>query len=440
MRSLVACERVTGVSVGGTDVAPVNGSLLHAGNGAGCKHTLTQGSAMNTHGDMLSTDVLIVGAGPSGLALRLALDRLGITSLLIDRHPAGLNTSRAAVIHARTLEVLEPLGVVPRLLAAGVKTTRFRVRDSDRVLLQIGFDDLPSTHRYALMCPQSATEAILGDGIGPDSATVWRPARLLSFAQAADGISADLELPQQRRQLVRAQWIVGCDGAHSTVRQGAGIAFEGGDYTETFVLADVRMAWPLPREEVSLFFSPQGLMVVAPLPEPDGAAGDRHRIVATVTDTAGPPTLSQMQALLDARGPRSARGRIDTLLWSSDFHLQHRVAAQMRHGRVLLCGDAAHVHSPAGGQGMNTGIQDAIALAPALQRALHQQDDHDLDAWASRRHRIARGVVRMTDAMTRAATATAPVTRTVRNGLLGLIDRAPPIQRRLAARLAELGN
>ncbi|MXV06861.1 FAD-dependent monooxygenase [Xanthomonas sp. LMG 9002] len=389
---------------------------------------------MNTYGDTLSTDVLIVGAGPSGLALRLALDRLGIASLLIDRHPAGLNTSRAAVIHARTLEVLEPLGVVPRLLAAGVKTTRFCVRDGDRVLLQIGFDDLPSAHRYALMCPQNATEAILGDGLGPDSATVWRPARLLSFAQAADGISADLELPQQRRQLVRAQWIVGCDGAHSTVRQGAGIAFEGGDYTETFVLADVRMAWPLPREEVSLFFSPQGLMVVAPLPEPDGAAGDRHRIVATVTDTAGPPTLSQMQALLDARG------RIDALLWSSDFHLQHRVAAQMRRGRGLLCGGAAPVHSPAGGQGMNTGIQDAIALAPALQRALHQQDDHDLDAWASRRHRIARGVVRMTDAMTRAATATAPMTRTVRNGLLGLIDRAPPIQRRLAARLAELGN
>ncbi|MET0549877.1 MAG: FAD-dependent monooxygenase [Xanthomonas sp.] len=395
---------------------------------------------MHAHGDTLSTDVLIVGAGPSGLALRLALDRLGIASLLIDRHPAGLNTSRAAVLHARTLEVLEPLGVVPRLLAAGVRTTTFRVRDGDRVLLQIGFADLPSAHRYALMCPQNVTEAILGDGLGAASATVWRPARLLAFAQTADGIGAELELPHQRRRQLHAQWIVGCDGAHSTVRQSAGIAFEGGDYTETFVLADVRMAWPLPREEVSLFFSPQGLMVVAPLPEPDGTAGDRHRIVATVTDADGPATREQVQALLDARGPHSARGRIDTLLWRSDFHLQHRVAAQMRRGRALLCGDAAHVHSPAGGQGMNTGIQDATALAPALQRALRQHDDHGLDAWAARRHRIARGVVRMTDAMTRAATATGPVARTARNGLLGLIDHAPPIQRRLAARLAELGN
>ncbi|MBO9882455.1 FAD-dependent monooxygenase [Xanthomonas sp. D-109] len=395
---------------------------------------------MNANCDTRSTEVLIVGAGPSGLALRLALDRLGIASLLVDRHPAGLNTSRAAVIHARTLEVLEPLGVVPRLLAAGVRTTIFRVRDGDRVLLQIGFDDLPSAHRYALMCPQNATEAILADALEPDSATVWRPARLLSFAESADGISADLELPQQRRRQVHARWIVGCDGAHSAVRQGAGIAFEGGDYAETFVLADVRMAWPLPRDEVSLFFSPQGLMVVAPLPEPDGTAGDRHRIVATVTDAIGPPTLAQVQALLDARGPRSGRARVDTLLWRSDFHLQHRVAAQMRRGRVLLCGDAAHVHSPAGGQGMNTGIQDAVALATALQQALHQHDDQGLDAWATRRRRIARGVVRMTDAMTRAATATAPVTRTVRNGLLGLIDHAPLIQRRLAARLAELGN
>ncbi|WP_295941276.1 FAD-dependent monooxygenase [uncultured Xanthomonas sp.] len=395
---------------------------------------------MNANCDTRSTEVLIVGAGPSGLALRLALDRLGIASLLVDRHPAGLNTSRAAVIHARTLEVLEPLGVVPRLLAAGVRTTTFRVRDGDRVLLQIGFDDLPSAHRYALMCPQSATEAILADALVPGSATVWRPAHLLSFAESADGISADLELPQQRRQRVRARWIVGCDGAHSAVRQGAGIAFEGGDYAETFVLADVRMAWPLPRDEVSLFFSPQGLMVVAPLPKPDGTADDRHRIVATVTDAIRLPTLAQVQALLDARGPRSGRARVDTLLWRSDFHLQHRVAAQMRRGRVLLCGDAAHVHSPAGGQGMNTGIQDAIALATALQQALRQHDDQGLDAWATRRRRIARGVVRMTDAMTRAATATAPVTRTVRNGLLGLIDHAPLIQRRLAARLAELGN
>ncbi|WP_295909301.1 FAD-dependent monooxygenase [uncultured Xanthomonas sp.] len=437
---MVACERVTDASLLGTGAALVNRSLLHPGNGAGCKHTLTQEDAMNANCDTRSTEVLIVGAGPSGLALRLALDRLGIASLLVDRHPAGLNTSRAAVIHARTLEVLEPLGVVPRLLAAGVRTTTFRVRDGDRVLLQIGFDDLPSAHRYALMCPQSATEAILADALVPGSATVWRPAHLLSFAESADGISADLELPQQRRQRVRARWIVGCDGAHSAVRQGAGIAFEGGDYAETFVLADVRMAWPLPRDEVSLFFSPQGLMVVAPLPKPDGTADDRHRIVATVTDAIRLPTLAQVQALLDARGPRSGRARVDTLLWRSDFHLQHRVAAQMRRGRVLLCGDAAHVHSPAGGQGMNTGIQDAIALATALQQALRQHDDQGLDAWATRRRRIARGVVRMTDAMTRAATATAPVTRTVRNGLLGLIDHAPLIQRRLAARLAELGN
>ncbi|MCI2262895.1 FAD-dependent monooxygenase [Xanthomonas indica] len=436
----MACERVTGAPLEKTGEAPVNISLLHAEKGAECKHTLTQGEAMNAHADTLSTDVLIVGAGPSGLALRLALDRLGIASLLVDRHAAGLNTSRAAVIHARTLEVLEPLGVVPRLLAAGVQATRFRVRDGDRSLLQISFDDLPSAHRYALMCPQNATEAILGDGLAPDSATVWRPARLLAFAETADGVSADLELPEQRQRRVHAQWIVGCDGAHSAVREGAGIAFQGGDYAETFVLADVRMAWPLPREEVSLFFSPQGLMVVAPLPEPDGTAGDRHRIVVTVADAIGPPTLAQMQAVLDARGPQSARARIDAMLWSSDFHLQHRVAAHLRRGRALLCGDAAHVHSPAGGQGMNTGIQDAIALAPALQRALRQHDARGLDAWATGRHRIARGVVRMTDAMTRAATATGPVARSVRNGLLGLIDHAPPIRHRLAARLAELGN
>lgn len=384
----------------------------------------------------ISTEVLIVGAGPAGLALRLALDRLGIASILVDRHAAGLNTSRAAVIHARTLEVLEPLGVVPALLSEGLKTPDFCVREGGDVLLRIGFAGLPSSHPYALMCPQNVTEAVLAAGLGEQNDTVWRPARLVSFTEVPGGIAAEVDCSGAGPRQVHARWIVGCDGARSDVRAGAGIAFEGGDYAERFVLADVRMDWPLPRSEVSLFFSPQGLMVVAPLP---GGGADRYRVVATVDDPDPDVTPAHVQTLLGTRGPRPGTApAIRELLWGSSFHVQHRLAAQVWKGHALLCGDAAHVHSPAGGQGMNTGIQDAVELAAPLRQALREGDTGAIAAWAARRHAIAREVVRTTDALTRLATASSPLARAARGALLGLVDHLPFVRRQLAMQLAEL--
>ncbi len=392
----------------------------------------------------ISTEVLIVGAGPAGLALRLALDRLGIASILVDRHAAGLNTSRAAVIHARTLEVLEPLGVVPALLSQGLKTPDFCVREGRNALLRIGFAGLPSPHPYALMCPQNVTEAVLAAGLGARNATVWRPARLVSFTEVPGGIAAKLDCSEAGPRQVHARWIVGCDGARSEVRAGAGIAFGGGDYAERFVLADVRMEWPLPRSEVSLFFSPQGLMVVAPLPgegngDSEGRGADRYRVVATVNDPDPDVTVAHVHTLLGTRGPRPGTApAIRELLWGSSFHVQHRLAAQVWKGHALLCGDAAHVHSPAGGQGMNTGIQDAAELAAPLHRALREGDTGAIAAWAARRHAIAREVVRTTDALTRLATASSPLARAARGALLGLVDHLPFVRRRLAMQLAEL--
>ena len=169
-------------------------------------------------------------------------------------------------------------------------------------------------------------------------------------------------------QSIKAHWLIGCDGMHSTVREKSGITFSGGEYDASFVLADVSMDWPLSCEEVTLFYSPKGLVVVAPLPN------ERFRIVATVDEAPEVPSLEFMQAILDARGPSTNPGRLHDVAWSSRFHIHHRVAQTPRKGRVLLCGDAAHVHSPAGGQGMNTGIQDSISLADALSKTLHDGD------------------------------------------------------------------
>lgn len=386
------------------------------------------------------TDVLIVGAGPTGLALRLELERLGIAVVQVDKHAAGLNTSRAAVIHARTLEVLEPCGVVPALLSKGIEVPDFRVREDERVLLHIGFDEIPSPYRYALMCPQNQTEAIFHAQLEARGAIIERPAEFLSAIEAPSGLIAQLRLPGERKESLFTRWIVGCDGSSSKVREQAGIPFVGDDYAEEFILADVHMRWPLSRREVSLFFSSNGLMVVAPLPEPDGASRDRYRIVATVPSAPAVPVIEDIETLLLERGPRMATPRIEVLVWSSSFHLQHRIASQVFKHRTLLCGDAAHVHSPAGGQGMNTGIQDAVALAPRLAQAIRYGNLAGLTEWAAQRRQVANEVIRMTHAMTRMATPGSSFERALRDAALGLVGSIPFFQRKLAARIAELGN
>jgi 2-polyprenyl-6-methoxyphenol hydroxylase-like FAD-dependent oxidoreductase len=375
--------------------------------------------------------ILITGAGPAGLALAAELTRRGVKPLIIDRQAVGANTSRACVVHARTMEVLEPLGVTQDLLAEGVKVHIFRIRDRNRPLLTIDFSNIPSPYRFTLMIPQNRVEQILLQHLEGLGCNVMRPCELLRFATSAQQIEAQAQLDGSTQSL-RAQWLIGCDGMHSRVRQQSGIVFSGGEYEESFVLADVRMDWPLSRDEVTLFYSPKGLVVVAPLPD------ERFRIVATVDEAPEVPSLDFMQEVIDARGPTTNPGRIRDVAWSSRFHIHHRVAQSPRKGRVLLCGDAAHVHSPAGGQGMNTGIQDSVSLAEALTGTLADGDEARLDAWAAQRHRVARDVVALTDRMTRVATMKSPTGKALRNVAVMFAGHLPPVRAAVARTLAEL--
>lgn len=238
--------------------------------------------------------------------------------------------------------------------------------------------------------------------------------------------------------MVMAKWLVGSDGMHSVVREQSAIPFIGSEYAESFILADVQMDWPLSRDEVSLFFSPDGLVVVAPLPD------DRFRIVATVALAPESPDLEFVQSLLDKRGPLRSPGRIREVIWSSRFKIHHRVSESPRKGRVLLCGDAAHVHSPAGGQGMNTGIQDSVALAEVLAGVLASPSaratERALNDWAAKRHKIATGVVSLTDRMTKTATMKSGIGRLFRNAGMTIAGSLPPVRAAIALRLAELDN
>ena len=369
--------------------------------------------------------ILIAGAGPSGLALAAELSRRGVSTAIIDRQETGANTSRACVVHARTMEVLEPLGVTRDLLAEGVKVPIFRIRDRDRPLLTINFSEIPSSYQFTLMIPQNRIEQILLRHLENLGRQVMRPCELISYSTSPSQIEADVRI-NGSIQSIMAQWLIGCDGMHSTVREQSGITFAGGEYEGSFVLADVGMEWPLSRQEVTLFYSSKGFVVVAPLPN------NRFRIVATTEVAPEVPSLKFMQAVLDARGPTTNPARIHDVAWSSRFHIHHRVAQTPRKGRILLCGDAAHIHSPAGGQGMNTGIQDSISLAEALASTLQDRDETRLDSWAVQRHKIASDVVTLTDRMTRVATMKSPTGRALRNMAVALFGHLPWVRAAVA--------
>lgn len=379
-------------------------------------------------------DVLVIGAGPTGLALSISLLQAGVNVVLIDKLATGQTTSRAAVIHAHTLEALRDLGVADQLTASGLKIGRFSLRDRDQALVRLSFDGLPSDFPYLLMLPQDVTETILTQRLEALGGRIHRGVAATSVEQNADGVRVWAE-QDGVRALIEARYVVGADGMHSLVRQSAGIAFDGGQYAYSFVLADARMDWPLGREEVSLFFADAGPVVVAPLPN------GRFRIVAAMEDAPEQPTAADIQRILDAHGPHGGGIVVHDVTWSSRFRLHHRLAQSYRKGRLLIMGDAAHVHSPAGGQGMNTGLVDATVLGRLLGAVVSgKRKEGVLDQYEKLRRPAAQKVMRLVGGLTAMAMTKSPAERGARNFRLALIGALPPARRAMIMNLSGLNR
>lgn len=377
---------------------------------------------MNTH----DTDVLIVGAGPTGLAAAVALVARGVATTVVDRQAAGANTSRAAVVNARTLEVLEDVDVARRLVKEGVQAPRFTIRDRGRTLIPVDFSGLPTAYPYSLMVSQATTERLLLERLEELGGSVLRPKMLTTVVQNRTGVTATFE----DGDAIRARYVVGADGIRSIVREQAGIGFDGSVYDEAFVLADVHLSGAAPHDEVILYWAREGLTVVAPLP--DGV----HRVVAPVAEAPEEPSASFVQQILDTR-IGAGKLTVTEVIWGSRFRVHHRVADSFRAGRLLLAGDAAHVHSPAGGQGMNLGIQDAVALADTLAAVLAGEPETRLDDYSAARRPIAQDVVEMTDRLTRLATLPRAARR-IRNAAIRVVGLLPTVRTGLARRLSGL--
>ena len=379
------------------------------------------------------TQVLIVGAGPTGLALATRLQKAGVDHLLVDALQGAQNTSRAAVVHAHTLEMLKTIDVVDAMEANGIEVSHFTVRDRDQALLDLSFDEIPSAFRHLLMLPQSSTEALLEARLGDLGGNIHRSVKALGATATRDGATVRV-LTTEGEQAIHARYVVAADGMHSIIREAAGIDFRGEAYGESFVLADVRMDWPFGAREVSLFFSPAGLVVIAPLP--DGS----YRVVATLDDAPEKPGIDDIQKLLDARGPTGGV-RVTEIGWASRFRVHHRLADTYRKGPFLLMGDAAHVHSPAGGQGMNTGLVDAVVLGEALIRVVRNGEaDTVLDDYALTRRPAAADVLALASRLTRIATVRSVLLRRMRNLALRFLNRVPPFKRMMALGFSGIGR
>jgi len=420
-------------------------------------------------------DVLIVGAGPTGLALATQLHRFGVRIRLIDRLRDRARESRALAVQARSLELLQMVQLGEPLVARGLATSGLKLHVEGRAVAEVRLGDGAigagdTRFPFILLVSQTETEAILADHLQSAGLTIERGAELAAFDASVDHVRCLIRHDDGRQEEVRARFLAGCDGAHSTVRKGAGIRFEGGSYPQDFMLGDVEAdvlpsAGPVRRDVlqsgtinafiggggVAMFFPigrPTTWRVIAMASEPDGASGagdgsDRERQdqpMATASDLG----LADLQAMVNAPTARGVRLRDPA--WLTRFHLHHRQTAHYRKGRVFLAGDAAHIHSPVGGQGMNTGIQDAWNLGWKLALvARGSADPRLLDSYEAERWPVGQFLLRYTDRAFRTFTgaiSNGPLAAWARRVLaprvLPHIVASPRLRRALFAFVSEL--
>ncbi|MFB2586305.1 FAD-dependent monooxygenase [Herbiconiux liukaitaii] len=376
------------------------------------------------------TDVLIAGAGPVGLVLAAELARRGTPVRIIESLPAPTTESRAIVVHSRSLDHIEALGALDALMAHAVVARGMQMHAGDTTVAQISFESIDAVHPYSAALAQTDTEAVLTGRLTELGVTVERSSTLTGYSQDADGVDAEFTGADGESHRVRARYLVGADGARSVVRHGMGQKLEGSFAGEDFLLGDVEGDHDYDRSSFHTFFAPgkaTGLLFALP--------GDRVRVFAQLapdTDPERPVTIEWLQDALDERGVRL---HIRESHWLTRVQLKHGQVPRYRDGRVFLAGDAAHIHSPAGGLGMNTGMQDAMNLGWKLAAAA-QPGVGDasalLDSYHAERHPVAASVIAFTTRLSTVGTLSNPVAQHARNILIHLGLELPAVAERLA--------
>ncbi|ANF95340.1 FAD-dependent monooxygenase [Paenibacillus bovis] len=436
-----------------------------------------------------SCDVLIVGAGPTGLTLAIELMRRGVTCRIIDKAAQPSRQSKALGIMARTLELLDHSGITEQLVKHGHPVKEVQVRSGSHLLADVKLTPIiRSRYPYILTLPQSDTEQILYEHLYKLGGQVERSTELLALEQldvetdmtgSADPFVRATVATPSGSEVIPARWVVGCDGAHSTVRHLLGISFDGSAIDQQFALADVEVQWPVKPEGVRIYLHAGHIAAFFPMP------GERYRVIIAappdVPLTDQPPqdhsstsrqsvlsnqepsssegadaggsytaegtglgsgdiTLPDIQRILDICMPEQDRVILHDSIWIAHFRVNERKVKRYRQGAVFLAGDAAHIHSPVGGQGMNTGIQDAVNLAWKLALVSQgQASPAILDSYEEEREPVARELLRWTGLFTRLVISRVRPLTFMRNTAAPLLSSRRFVQLRMAERLSETG-
>ena len=364
----------------------------------------------------MKRQVLVVGAGPVGLTMAAELARYGVGVRIVDKAAQRTDKSKALVLWSRTLELLDRMGCGASFVEAGRKVREADIISGGATIARVNFDGLKTPHPYALMLPQSETERLMEQHLNALGVEVERRVELIRFVADEDAVTAFLRRPDGGEETVDVDWMIGCDGAHSIVRHGLGMEFEGDTMLSHFILADLHLAGGPPLDEIKTYWHEAGPLVIFPI------GPGRYRVVADAGEPkAGEPTpdptLEEVQSLLDQRGPAGVKA--SDPVWLSGFTINERKVADYRAGRVFLAGDAAHVHSPAGGQGMNTGMQDAINLAWKLALVCRGVASPEplLGSYSAERSEVGREVLANAGRLTTIALMRGAVAQSIRNHL-----------------------
>ena len=363
-------------------------------------------------------DVLIIGAGPVGLNLALALNKAGVKSRIIDSKAAPSKTSNAIGINARTLEIWKAMGIVDTAIEHGIKLNQVKLFSGNKLLNHANFDSVESEFNFMLSLPQAQTEQLLISELEKCNTHIEWNTKLTALEDTKDLVKLHLTSDNTDHQ-INAKWVIGCDGYHSKVRELAGFKQECQDLSQHFIMMDAKLSGDISKSDVSIVFHGAGVVVFIPMK-------DNVRVMAEISNDPKFKDLKEgnldiFTKILNERHPGVI---IDSVDWLSDFHIHECLVTNFRSGHVFLAGDSAHSHSPAGAQGMNTGIQDTWNLAFKLAHVVkNEASESILDTYDIERRGIANDVIKRSGGITKVATTNNKLIQLLRNlGVGGILS------------------